>query len=491
MSDELVVECGPVDSFGRRSVVARCGGGEYREQFNTDDAFRRRQFAEAALTKFRWVLTGDALARIDELIGREASAREKQGAGAQPRPRLRRLSDVAPRETEWLWPGRVALGAVTVLAGDPGLGKSLVTLDMAARVSRGAAWPDEMKSAEGGVRSAEGNATDRAGNSSLPPSALRLPPSSVLLLSAEDDEETTIRPRLDALGGDSQRIQMLDFIGGDRSDGPFARPFEIGRDLDQLTAAVEQQGDCRLVVIDPISDFLGRVSENSNVDVRRLLMPLAALAAKHRLAVVAVTHLRKEDGGAMYRTMGSMAFVAAARASWIFARDPKIPRRRLMLPVKNNLAADVPGLAFTIEPVGVNAAPVVCWEAEPVTMSIDAALTGSRQRVGRRDIERQQAIEWLREQLAAGPQSANDIRDAADAHGFSYATLRRAFRALGGKSSKCRGEEHGGWMWQLPSSAGQDAQNLAPPIVRALVGQGDQNLAVADLSALHNSESGT
>ena len=272
-----------------------------------------------------------------------------------------------------------------MLAGDPGLGKSFVTLDMAARVLRGAAWPDEMPSAEGGVPSVEGRTEVSVGTAFLPPSPLRLPPSSVVLLSAEDDMSKTIRPRLEALGADCLRIEAVEGIEGHDADGTYSRPFDMSRDLAHLITAIERSGDCRLVVIDPISAYLGRVSENANAEVRSLLAPLAELAAKYNLAVVAVSHLRKEDGGAMYRTMGSMAFVAAARASWIITRDPDQSRRRLMLPVKNNLADDVGGLAYTIEPLGPNGTPIVRWAAEPVAISVDVAVTGPRRQSGRTD----------------------------------------------------------------------------------------------------------
>jgi hypothetical protein len=59
-------------------------------------------------------------------------------------PILIRLSDVQPRPLEWLWPGRIPIGKLTLIAGDPGLGKSFVTLDMAGRVSRGTPWPDRL-----------------------------------------------------------------------------------------------------------------------------------------------------------------------------------------------------------------------------------------------------------------------------------------------------------------------------------------------------------
>jgi len=130
---------------------------------------------------------------VDFIEGREQSARESIRAeiealaeATQPLdptdvrggPVLVRLADVEPEELAWLWPGRIPLGKLTLLAGDPGLGKSMLTLDIAARVSRGASWPDSPI-----ARSESG---------------------SVILLSAEDDIADTIRPRLDSLLGGHQ-----------------------------------------------------------------------------------------------------------------------------------------------------------------------------------------------------------------------------------------------------------------------------------------------
>ncbi len=268
-----------------------------------------------------------------------------------------RLSDVEPESVEWLWPGRIALGKLTLVAGDPGLGKSFLTLDMAARVSTGAGWPDS-----------PGQRTD---------------PGGVVLLSAEDALGDTIRPRLDAAGADVSRIVALEAIrsvgdvrGGGRES---ARAFDLSRDLPTLEEAIRSVGDCRLVVIDPVTAYLGGVDSHKNADIRGLLAPLGALAERHRVAVVAVTHLNKASGGpAIYRAMGSLAFAAAARAAWAVTKDEPDPRRRLFVPIKNNIAPDTGGLAYRIEPLGVDGCPVVAWEPGPVNVSADDALAGGR-----------------------------------------------------------------------------------------------------------------
>lgn len=343
-------------------------------------------------------------------------------------PVIVRLSDVKPEPVAWLWPGRIALGKLTLIAGDPGLGKSFLTLDMAARVSRGWEWPD-----------APGVATT---------------PGGVVLLSAEDGVADTIRPRLDAAGADVARIVALEAIRSVGDNGrESARTFDLSRDLPALESAIRSVEGCRLVVIDPVTAYLGGVDSHKNAEIRGLLAPLGAIAERHRVAMVAVTHLNKSGGGpAIYRAMGSLAFAAAARAAWAVSKDKDDPRRRLLLPIKNNIAPDTGGLAYRIEPLGVDGCPAVAWEPDAVNVSADDALASDRDEGGGRT-ERDDAAEWLADLLAHGPRSARDVeRDARDA-GYSIATVRRAKAAIGVVSRK---PAFGGpWEWTLPV---QDAQ---------------------------------
>jgi RecA-family ATPase len=162
------------------------------------------------------------------------------------------------------------------LAGDPGLGKSLVTLDIAARVSRGVDWPD-------GARG-----LGRAG--------------SVVLLSGEDHLQQTILPRLEGMGADMSRLVTVE-PRRDALRGEDSSQFELDRDMDELRRTVNALGDCALIVLDPISAFLGRTGECSNADVRRLLAPLAELARQRQVAVLFVVHLRKDMGPAVRRAL--------------------------------------------------------------------------------------------------------------------------------------------------------------------------------------------
>ena len=327
----------------------------------------------------------------------------------------RRLTDVERELLDWLWPGRIPLGKLTLLAGDPGLGKSFVTLDIAARVSRGLPWPD------------------------LP--LLKQPPAGVLLFNAEDDLGDTIAPRLDKMNADDRNIVAVEGVSvlGQR------RHFSLECDLPRLTEVIDENPDTRLVVIDPISAYTGKVDSHNNTDVRGLLAPLAELAGRYHLAIVAVTHLSKSGGTkAVYRAMGSLAFAAASRAVWAIVKDQTDPQRRLFLPAKLNLAQDPDGLSYRIVEGRVE------WETDPVRMHADDAFAAELRVSGAkpRGTERREAMDWLRDELAGGRKPSKEVIEYGKECGFSERTLRRAYTEIGAKATK--ESFNGQWLWGLP-----------------------------------------
>lgn len=357
---------------------------------------------------------GDLIAKVQaELTTLSAQTDASDGYSA------RCLADIEPEALAWLWPGRIPMGKITIIAGDPGLGKSLVTLDLAARVSTGADWPD-------GAPNAAGKA---------------------VILSAEDDPGDTIRPRLDAAEADVRHLHMFDGV----VEGGVERPVTLG-DVDALDRLLRDLGGVRLVVVDPISAFItGRTDTHRNSDVRALLRPLADLAARHRVAIVGITHLAKTGGSAIYRPIGSIAFVAAARAAWAVARDPENEARRLFLPIKQNLEADHGGLAFRIE--AASDVPRVAWESGAVFVAVDDAL--SPPQPDGEHSERDEAAHWIEETLADGPVPVENLRRAARLAGLSWATLRRAKSTLGVKALKVGFGKGAHWVWHL--RVGEDA----------------------------------
>src|SRR5262249_6948625 len=211
---------------------------------------------------------------------------------------------------------------------EPGVGKSFVSVDLTARLTVSARWPD------GGLA----------------------PRGKAILLTAEDGLADTIRPRLDALGADAASVTALQGIRQRGKD----RPFVLDSDLEQLRRAIDQTG-ADLVVVDPLSAYLGGADSFKDADVRRVLGPLAGLAEQTGVAVLAVLHLTKDSQRiGMYRVQGSIAFVAAARLVLAVTRDRDDEGRRLLLPLKNNLTTPAEGLAFSVDDGRV------VWEADPV-----------------------------------------------------------------------------------------------------------------------------
>lgn len=328
-------------------------------------------------------------------------------------------ADIRPRLLEWLWLERIPLGKVSLLMGDPKLGKSLVTLDWAARVSAGRAWPDRLN---------EENA-----------------PGRVLLLSAEDDPEDTIVPRLMAANANLRKIEIV--RGVRRFDQPGEQFFKLDADLSLLEKKLTAQPDTRLVIIDPVTAYLGRADSHKNAEVRALLAPLSGLAAQYRVAIVIVTHLNKNAGGnALYRAMGSLGFVATARAVWLIVKDAENPEQRLMLSAGGNLAAEPTGLAYTI--VKAYDGPVVSWEAEPVTTSAQEALAETHD--DGEQTARAEAADFLRELLKDGPVPAQEVFRHTKEAGFANRTVIRAKADLQVKTHRVGFGKEGHYVWALP-----------------------------------------
>lgn len=414
----LLIECGPTDNSGKRTITAILGTHRHRDKFDIDDSFKRAKFRDKVIGAF------DLDEGAHEYIeGKILSAAESSESIIQCS--TVRMSDVAPEQVEWLWRERMAIGKLTLLVGDPGQGKSFLTLDIAARVSRGAAWPDNPWEPQ------------QVGD--------------VILLTAEDDLGDTIRPRLDALEADVSRIIAIK--GAKFDDDDRDRMVNLSTDLDSIRKVARDADQPRVLVIDPVSAYLGKTDSHNNAEVRGVLAPLAELASELRLAVIAVSHLRKGEGAAMYRTMGSLAFIAAARSAWVVAKDEADPTRRLMLPLKSNIAPDVGGLAFAILPHGPNDAPVLCWEREPVTTAADDAIGHNQQRKrGPAPDERTEAAEWLRAELSSGPRPAKELIEDGDEHGYTKRTLQRAYREVV-KGKPSRDGFGGPVIWSLPIDA--------------------------------------
>lgn len=320
---------------------------------------------------------------------------------------LSRMSDFVETEVTWLWDARIPYGKITIIAGDPGLGKSFLTMDMAARVSTGAPMPQENKNAYQEKRE----------------------PADVILLCAEDDPSDTIRPRLRKAGADLDKVHLLQAKIETRPDGTTAERTVSMKDIPTLEEAVRDRPGTKLIIIDPVSAYTGGNDSNHGDEVRELTTPLKALAERHGIAVVLVQHLNKSSpkagNKALYRMTGSIGWIGAARCGHLLAMDPDDKTRRFFIPIKNNLAPLAMTLGYRM-PDGV-----VTWEDTGIDIDADELLTRAPER---EPGKYEDAIEFLRETLSGGPRPANDIQEAAKSLGIGERTLRTAKKELDRKS---------------------------------------------------------
>ncbi|MDB4786861.1 AAA family ATPase [Planctomycetaceae bacterium] len=339
-------------------------------------------------------------------------------------PKIIRLSDVEPEEVCWLWQARIAIGKLTLIAGDPGLGKSFLTCDLAARVSRGRKWPDGAAGIQGGV----------------------------IFISGEDDPGDTIRPRLDAADADVTKIELLQAVSvqWDANEPGREKSVSLKTDLKVIEGLLKDRPDCRLIIIDPLSAHIGEIDSHKNADVRSVLSPLGELASRYGVAVVAVEHLNKRQGtSAIHRLQGSIGIVGAARAVWLVARDPNDGENRLFLPIKNNLGNDQSGLSYKL--VQQSGAMTAClhWSDKPVMISADQLMNPSPGGSGSGVVN--DAEDWLADFLRTGPQPSVEIWEASKAEGFSKHAVTKAKKRLGITARKMGADA--GWQWSLPEES--------------------------------------
>jgi hypothetical protein len=326
-------------------------------------------------------------------------------------PVVVRLDTVVPQTVEWLWAGRVPRGKLTLVIGDPGVGKSFLVLEMMAHFSHEAPWCDGAPA----------------------------PLGDSVLLTAEDGLADTVAPRLAALGGDPARIHAVTAM---RSAG-VERAVCLETDLAPLEAVIQRTG-ALLVGVDPLSAYLGHRDTYKDAEIRSVLGPLAALAERTGVAILGVMHLTKDQQRrVLYRVLGSIAFVAAARVVLAVAPDPADAGRRLLVTVKNNLIAHAPALAFSL------AGGRLTWQTDPIgPVDPDHLLSpGGEDRAERVDAEA-----LLRELLADGERASKDLCKAAEGNGISWHTLVRAKRRLGVRTRHegQPGRVGGAWYWSLP-----------------------------------------
>jgi AAA domain len=346
-------------------------------------------------------------------------ARSGSGAddGAPPEPDLVCMADVQPRAVDWLFRPWLPRGEMTLLDGDPGMGKSTLALDLIARVSRGWAMPPAPAGRTGGE------------------------PGGVVILSAEDDAAAVIRPRLDAAGADCGRVSFFPRV---KQNGGARLPV-LPDDLELLAEYLAERRPA-LVVIDPLMAYLAACYDaHKDSDIRHCLHRTVEAVRALGAALLVIRHLNKLiQGSALYRGGGSVGIIGAARVGWLAGRHPDEPDVRVLAQLKNNLAPVPLALTYRLGPVGEVAR--VDW-GEESDLAPDEIL-GHGPAGGRgRPAERLAAAEaFLRETLSGGPVESDELGRRADERGIRSRTLETARRTLGVRALRL----DGAWFCTLP-----------------------------------------
>jgi hypothetical protein len=325
-------------------------------------------------------------------------------------------ADVAPEPVAWVWQPYIALGTLCMCDGDPGIGKSLLMLQLAAGISKGFPFPDQT-----------GNPTSGAAE-----------PANVLIMTREDSLAKTIRPRLDASGADVHRVYVsahwLDAQGKEQA-------FTL-KHLPLLEAELSRLSP-RLVVLDPIQSFFGDVDMHRANQTRPLLDGLAALAETYTCAIVCIRHPAKPGEGigkALHRGLGSVDIIGAARTGLFIEQYPGDDTQALMCQTKSNLGPKGRTQIFS------KSEGVFTWVR--VSRLTDEDLAGSGRGPNHRAFL--EAVLWLEQRLEGGlAWHASDIETEAESQDIATTTLRRAKKALRVVSTKGR-DKDAGWTWRLP-----------------------------------------
>jgi AAA domain-containing protein len=323
------------------------------------------------------------------------------------------MSEVQPEAVAWLWPGRIPFGKLTVIDGDPGLAKSILTLDLAARVTRGDPMPDGQPTEAG----------------------------SVIVLTAEDGLGDTVRPRLDALDADVSKV--FAYTGTTTEEGE-ALTITLPTHLDALADQVRAVG-ARLVIVDPLMAYVSPdVNTRIDHDVRRLLAQFTQLGEETGAAIVLVRHLNKGNSGpAIYRGGGSIGIIGAARSGLLVAKDPDDENRRVLAVVKSNLAREAPSLSFTVE-TAPNGAAIIAWRGQS-GHTANALVAANGEGAGH------DAVQFLEDFLSDGSRTVKELAAEARSAGFSERTVDRARQRLGVRASRTGGiAGQGQWVLSLP-----------------------------------------
>ena len=321
------------------------------------------------------------------------------------------MGNVEAEEVEWLWKPYIPLGKITILQGDPGLGKTFLAIQLAAIVSLGEHVPF-----------CKGGGKIKAGN--------------VIFQTAEDGLADTIKVRLEDAWANCKRIFVID-----------ESKKALTLDDERLKEAICRKR-AKLVVIDPLQGYLGAGTNMHRAnEIRPLMTRLNKIASEYGCAIVLIGHQTKAQGNnAIYRGLGSIDIAAAARSILVVCKVPEFEHRRALVHIKSSLEANGQTILFDLDPeqgfdwVGLS------------NLTIDD-FSRNRQKEGvKQEVTLlNECMEFLQAALSEKPIPATEIKDSALAEGFTEVTINRAKKAMQVHSFKGKGSG-GQWYWGLKDS---------------------------------------
>ena len=321
---------------------------------------------------------------------------------------LKPLSSINRRQAVMLLPELlIPIGTVSVIAGQQGIGKGTIITRCAARLS------------------GDGYAT--------------------IFLSEEDSAEAVIKPRVEAAGGDTDQIYIVQALRDDDRGGVL-----VPRDTYEL-GELAAEANTRLIVIDPWTNHVNGMDVDKGT-IRQALMPLRYLAEQHNLVVVLSAHPVKSAGRGhpLDEIAHASAVTQIARSAYWVTLDPdhgSNPREnqhRLVAHVKNNTTRIGDTLRFRLDEVFLPAAGgepemrIVAAREDGTSMLDYAGIRRLEQRnhQASADTAGAKCATWLCEFLADGPQESRVVKEAGVVAGFSKRTIERAFKGVGGVSQQ-------------------------------------------------------
>lgn len=322
-----------------------------------------------------------------------------EGSGQNPLKPLRtiNLADVKAQAVNWLWNPFIAFGTFTLIDGEEGIGKSLITLGLGSAIANGKGFDTTV----GFVM-------------------VDTEPGKVLLLSAEESLSFVVKPRLLAMGASVEQFIAVD------------EPFSFDRDgLIRLELAIAAH-EPRIVIIDPLFSYAGQIRLNDDNDIRRVTNELIRIAEKFECAILGVRHIGKAKGNGDARAAGlnGVGWRASARSALLVGKDPNTGELAICQH-KNNLAAkSTKSYGFRIETTFVEVQTgeqievgKFFWTGESQLTEKQMLSQGSNYET---QLEESDAIAFLREALSAGERGAKEIQEEAVKLGITLKQLRVA-----------------------------------------------------------------